>query len=243
MARPALAPLGAAKRATPAPGEGRTNMMTKGTGMGLAFKTTAVTAFSQNCSLIWCEETKKAALVDPGGEADHLLELVEAEGLTLEKILVTHGHLDHAGAVQELATRTNCPIEGPHPEDAFWIDGMDEQSRAFGLPTSGPFTPTRWLDHDARVTLGNVVLQVVHCPGHTPGHVVFVSVDDRIAFVGDVLFAGSIGRTDFPRGNHGDLIRSIKERLLPLGSDIRFVPGHGPMSSFGAEARNNPYLV
>jgi glyoxylase-like metal-dependent hydrolase (beta-lactamase superfamily II) len=201
-----------------------------------------VTPFQQNCSVLWCERTRAAAIVDPGGELDRLLEVVRDEGLTLTKILVTHGHLDHASGVAELARRCAVPIEGPHVDDAYWIDQLPEQAlRFFGTPAEA-FTPTRWLQQGDTVSVGELNLEVLHCPGHTPGHVVFFSRADRIAIVGDVLFAGSIGRSDFPRGNHADLVRSIRERLFPLGDDVRFVPGHGPISSFGAERRNNPFV-
>ncbi|EGK70197.1 Putative hydroxyacylglutathione hydrolase [Methyloversatilis universalis FAM5] len=201
-----------------------------------------VTAFAQNCTLLWCDETMKGAVVDPGGDLDRVLAEVKRHGITLEKILVTHGHLDHAGATQDLAEKFDLPIEGPHPDDRFWIDGFPVQAQMFGFPPCRPFVPTRWLADGDTVTVGKVTLDVVHCPGHTPGHVVFVDRAGRLAQVGDVLFAGSIGRTDFPRGNHGDLIRSIREKLFPLGDDIRFIPGHGPMSTFGEERKYNPYV-
>jgi glyoxylase-like metal-dependent hydrolase (beta-lactamase superfamily II) len=202
-----------------------------------------VTPFQQNCSVLWCERTRAAAIVDPGGELDTLLEVVRGKGLRLTKILVTHGHLDHAAGVAELARRCRLPIEGPHPDDAFWIAQLAGQARQFGFAEdSAPFTPTRWLHQGDEVTVGDIRLEVLHCPGHTPGHVVFFSRAHRIAIVGDVLFAGSIGRSDFPRGNHADLIRSIRERLFPLGDDVQFVPGHGPSSSFGAERRSNPFV-
>jgi glyoxylase-like metal-dependent hydrolase (beta-lactamase superfamily II) len=201
-----------------------------------------VTPFQQNCSLVICKATNRAALVDPGGEADRLLDAVAKSGATLEKILVTHGHVDHCGAVAEVAERTGLPIEGPHREDAFWIDQLARQAVTFGVPGARSFTPGRWLEHGDRVSVGNLVFDVLHCPGHTPGHVVFASADHGIAFVGDVLFAGSIGRTDFPRGDHATLLRSIVERLWPLGDHVRFVPGHGPMSTFGAERAGNPFV-
>lgn len=202
-----------------------------------------VTPFQQNCSILWCERTRAAAIVDPGGELDALLDIVREEKLTLSKILVTHGHVDHAAAVAELARRCSLPIEGPHPDDAFWIDQLELQAKTFGFDApSESFTPTRWLHQGDEVTVGEVKLEVLHCPGHTPGHVVFFNRADRIAIVGDVIFAGSIGRTDFPRGNHADLIHAIRDRLFPLGDDVQFVPGHGPTSTFGAERRSNPYV-
>jgi hydroxyacylglutathione hydrolase len=202
-----------------------------------------VTAFQQNCSVIWCERTRRAAIVDPGGDLDRVLQVIETHGLTLEKILITHAHLDHAGATAELARRYSLPIEGPHPGDQFWIEQMPAQAKMFGFPPSEAFVPTRWLQQGDRVTVGELELEVRHCPGHTPGHVVFFHAPSRFAIVGDVLFAGSIGRTDFPRGNHADLIRSIRENLFPLGDDVTFLPGHGPTSTFGAERRSNPFVA
>lgn len=201
-----------------------------------------VTPFQQNCSLLWCAATMRGALVDAGGEPEKLLAAVKKHGVTLEKLLVTHGHLDHAGAVMQLAEQLSLPIEGPQQDDKFWIDGMPQAAQQYGFPPSRAFTPDRWLQQGDSVTLGNLTLDVYHCPGHTPGHVVFVHGPSRVALVGDVLFRGSIGRTDFPRGNHEDLIRSIRERLFPLGDDITFVPGHGPLSTFGAERKSNPFV-
>jgi len=202
-----------------------------------------VTAFQQNCSVLWCERTRRAAIVDPGGDLERVLKVVDAQGLTLEKILITHAHLDHAGATAELARRHAVPIEGPHVGDQFWIDQMPTQAKMFGFPPSEAFAPTRWLQQGDRVTVGELEFEVRHCPGHTPGHVVFFNDASRFAFVGDVLFAGSIGRTDFPRGNHADLIRSIRQNLFPLGDDVTFLPGHGPTSTFGAERRSNPFVA
>lgn len=201
-----------------------------------------VTSFQQNCSLIWCENTKKAALIDPGGDVDRILAAVEEQGLTLEKILVTHGHIDHVGAVAALAKSHQLPIEGPHIEDKFWIDMLPSQSEQFGFPHADAFTPDRWLAQGDEVTVGDITLDVHFCPGHTPGHVVFHHPEHAVVFVGDVLFQGSIGRTDFPKGDHATLIRSIKETLLPLGDDVTFVPGHGPASTLGHEKQTNPYI-
>jgi glyoxylase-like metal-dependent hydrolase (beta-lactamase superfamily II) len=201
-----------------------------------------VTPFEQNCTIFWCEKTRRAAVIDPGGDIDRVLGELEREGLSLEKILVTHGHIDHAGGVAALAERTGVPIEGPHEEDRFWIDGMAQQSRMFGFPGVKGFVPDRWLKDGDTVRFGEIELDVLHCPGHTPGHIVFHHVEGKLAQVGDVLFQGSIGRTDFPRGDHDTLIRSIKERLFPLGDDVSFIPGHGPMSTFGEERRYNPFL-
>ena len=201
-----------------------------------------VTPFEQNCTVFWCEKTRQAAIIDPGGDVDRIVGLLEQEQLTPAKILVTHGHLDHAGGVAVLAELTGVPIEGPHEDDRFWIDGMPQQSKMFGVPGVRSFTPDRWLKDGDTVRFGDVELDVLHCPGHTPGHVVFFHTAGRLAQVGDVLFQGSIGRTDFPRGDHDTLIRSIKERLFPLGDDVEFIPGHGPMSTFGDERRYNPFL-
>ncbi len=202
-----------------------------------------VTPFQQNCTLLWCEETMKAAFVDPGGEVDRLLRAVDKHKVSLEKILVTHGHLDHAGGTAELVERLGLPVEGPEEEDLFWIEGMPQQARMFGVPAVKSFTPDRWLHQGDRVSVGKLEFEVLHCPGHTPGHIVFFHAPSRLALVGDVLFNGSIGRTDFPRGDYATLIRSIRERLLPLGDDVVFIPGHGPTSTFGEERQSNPFLV
>jgi len=201
-----------------------------------------VTPFQQNCSLVWDAQTMRGTLIDAGGDIERLLERSQHHGVTLEKLLVTHGHLDHASGVRELAERLALPIEGPHRDDEFWIEGLPEAAQAYGFPPARAFTPDRWLEQGDRVQLGTLEFEVIHCPGHTPGHVVFHHAGAKLAFVGDVIFQGSIGRTDFPRGNHADLIRSIRERLFPLGDDIRFVPGHGPLSSFGDERRDNPFV-
>lgn len=200
-----------------------------------------VTPFEQNCSLVWCEATRAAALIDPGGEADRLLAAVEKNGLKLTKLLLTHGHLDHVGAAAELAARLGIPIEGPQREDAFWLESLPQQSEMFGLPHGPAFTPDHWLEQGDTVSVGNQILEVLHCPGHTPGHLVFFHRPSLTAFVGDVLFRGSIGRTDLPRGDRQTLIHSIRERLFPLGDDVTFIPGHGPMSTFGRERLANPY--
>jgi hydroxyacylglutathione hydrolase len=202
-----------------------------------------VTPFQQNCSLAVCEETGRAAFVDPGGDLDKLLAQVAKQGVTVEKILLTHGHLDHCGATAELRERLAVPVEGPHREDRFWIDQLPVQSASFGLPQAAAFTPDRWLEGGDVVRFGKVELGVRFCPGHTPGHVVFFNAGERVAFVGDVLFRGSIGRTDFPRGDPAALIRSITNELWPLGDDVTFVPGHGPLSTFGEERRSNPFVA
>ncbi len=201
-----------------------------------------VTPLQQNCSLIWNQDSKIGALIDPGGEAARLLEMINKHDVIIEKILVTHPHVDHVGAVFELAQTLEVPIIGPQTDDQFWIDSLPIQSKMFGVPCSGVFTPERWLRQGDQVTVGDLLFDVYHCPGHTPGHVVFVEKKHKIAFVGDVLFKGSIGRTDFPKGDHATLLKSIKDRLWQLDDDIQFVPGHGPMSTFGEEKRNNPFV-
>lgn len=201
-----------------------------------------VTPFQQNCSIVICEASKRAAIVDPGGDIDRIIAEVDRHGVTVEKILLTHGHLDHCGGAKALAEHYGIQIEGPHREDAFWIDQLPAQTQRFGFSNAEAFTPERWLADGDTVQFGNESMEVYFCPGHTPGHVVFFSREHRLAFVGDVLFAGSIGRTDFPRGNHAELIRSIREKLWPLGDDVTFVPGHGPASTFGEERRSNAYV-
>jgi len=208
----------------------------------LHYHTIPVTPFQQNCSLLWCDQTQAAAVIDPGGDLDEVLAEAQRLGLKLEQIWLTHAHIDHAGAAGELAQQLGLPIIGPHPGDQFWIDALAQQSQMFGFPQARPFTPTRWLHDGDTVTLGQSTLQVRHCPGHTPGHVVFYSPEIGRAFVGDVLFAGSIGRTDFPQGDHEQLLASIRERLWPMGDATVFIPGHGPESSFGRERRSNPYV-
>ena len=208
----------------------------------LKYLTIPVTAFAQNCSIVWCDQSLQAAVIDPGGDLERLLAEVKRLGLKLTQIWLTHAHIDHAGGTGELARRLGLPIIGPHPGDQFWINGLPQQSQMFGFPPAEMFTPTRWLHDGDTVTLGEHTLNVRHCPGHTPGHVVFHSPDIQRVFVGDVLFAGSIGRTDFPQGNHAQLISSITQRLWPMGDDTVFIPGHGPESSFGAERRQNPYV-
>lgn len=201
-----------------------------------------VTPFEQNCTIFWCEKTRQAVVIDPGGDVDRIRQKLDDEGLTLSKILVTHGHIDHAGAVAVLAEGAGVPIEGPHEADRFWIEGMPQQSRMFGFPAVKTFEPTRWLKDGDTVNFGEIELAVLHCPGHTPGHVVFYHPDSQLVQVGDVLFQGSIGRTDFPQGDHDTLIRSIHGKLFPLGDDVEFIPGHGPMSTVGEERRYNPFL-
>ena len=209
----------------------------------MKIKIIPVTPFAQNCSLLICEATQKAALVDPGGDIEKILDAIKDEAVTIEKILLTHGHLDHCGASKQIREQLNIPIEGPHIDDQFWIDQLEEQSKQFRLPRSSSFTPDRYLADDETVEFGNIKLRVKHCPGHTPGHVIFFSAQNNVAIVGDVLFAGSIGRTDFPRGDHDALINAITTKLWPLGDNVTFIPGHGPTSTFGAERQTNPYVA
>jgi hydroxyacylglutathione hydrolase len=201
-----------------------------------------VTPFVQNCSLLWCSNTLQAALVDPGGDAEKIKQVVAQHGVTITKILLTHGHLDHVGASSELAAFYQVPIIGPQQADAFWLAQLPAQSRQFGLGECPEFTPDQWLNDAEQVTVGELLFDVIHCPGHTPGHVVYVNKQHRVAFVGDVLFKGSVGRSDFPQGDHQALISSIKDKLLPLGDDMSFVSGHGPCSTFGYERQTNPFL-
>lgn len=209
----------------------------------MKYRIIPVTPFQQNCTLLWCEQTLQAAVVDPGGDLPLIRQAIREEGVTLTRILLTHGHLDHVGGTAELAAETGVPVEGPQQDDRFWIEGLSQQCAMFGFEEVDGFEPTRWLEDGDSVTLGQATLEVLHCPGHTPGHVVFFHRESGLALVGDVLFQGSIGRTDFPRGDHGTLIRSIREKLFPLGDEVRFIPGHGPMSSLGIERRTNPFVA
>ncbi|KAB7648527.1 MBL fold metallo-hydrolase [Polymorphobacter fuscus] len=202
-----------------------------------------VTTLQQNCTLLWCTRTMRGAFTDPGGDIDRLMAVANKQGVTVEKLLITHGHIDHCGLAGVLAEKLGVPIEGPHPADKFWIDQAPQNGAKYGLPGATAFTPDRWLFDGDQVTVGDLTLDVYHCPGHTPGHVVFHHGASNLAIVGDVLFQGSIGRTDFPRGNHQDLISAITTKLWPLGDATAFVPGHGPMSTFAAERRHNPYVA
>lgn len=202
-----------------------------------------VTAFQQNTSLLRCTRTGAVAVVDPGGEPERIEAALSELGGELACVLLTHCHLDHAGATAELAEAHGVPVVGPQREDQFWIDSLPEQAAMFGFPPARTFAPDRWLEHGDTATVGELELEVLHCPGHTPGHVVFFHRASQMAWVGDVLFQGSIGRTDFPRGDHATLLRSIRDRLLPLGDEVRFLPGHGPMSTLGHERRTNPFLT
>ncbi len=200
-----------------------------------------VTPLQQNCTLFWCTKTMRGTFVDAGGDLPKLKAAAAQHAVTIEKLLVTHGHIDHCGGTAVLAAELGVPIEGPHEEDRFWIDKLAEDGRNYGIEGT-PFEPDRWLENGDRVTVGELTLDVYHCPGHTPGHVVFHHPESRLAIVGDVLFQGSIGRTDFPRGNHADLIEAITTKLWPLGGETAFVPGHGPMSTFAHERASNPFV-
>ncbi|MDN3638165.1 MBL fold metallo-hydrolase [Simiduia curdlanivorans] len=209
----------------------------------LQYRIIPVTPFQQNCSLVWCDQTNKAALVDPGGDVHLLKRAVADVGVELEKILLTHGHLDHVGGTAQLVQELQLPVEGPHKEDAFWINQLPMQCQMMNFPLVQNFTPDRWLEGRDQVSVGKEVLEVRFCPGHTPGHVVFYHAGRKLAFVGDVLFAGSIGRTDFPRGDYDTLVNAIRQQLWPLGDEVQFVPGHGPMSTFGHERKTNPFVA
>ncbi|MDX2276460.1 MAG: MBL fold metallo-hydrolase [Hyphomonadaceae bacterium] len=209
----------------------------------LQIRVVPVTPLQQNCSMIWNDATKRAVLVDPGGDADKLLGALERFGLTLTRMWLTHGHLDHAGAAAELRERTGVAVEGPHRDDQYWLDQIEAGAPRFGLVGARNVTPDRYFEDGEVLEFEGMQFDVTHTPGHTPGHVVIHNREANIAFVGDVLFAGSIGRTDLPGGNHQQLIDSITDRLWPLGEEMRFIPGHGPTSTFGQERRTNPFVA
>ena len=201
-----------------------------------------VTPFQQNCTLVWDDATKVGAVVDPGGDLDRIAAAIADQGILVEKILLTHGHVDHAAGAADLKDRLGVPVEGPHEADRFLLDHLPQTAADYGLPPARAVTPDRWLDEGDRVTVGGLTFDILHAPGHSPGSVVFVSRDARLALVGDVVFRGSIGRTDLPGGNHEQLIRMILEKVLPLGDDVAFIPGHGPTGTLGEERRTNPFL-
>lgn len=201
-----------------------------------------VTPYQQNCSLLWCDQTNEAALIDPGGDVPALLAEIKSKQLDLKQIWLTHGHLDHVGGTEELASKCHVPVIGPHQDDFFWLDILQQQCEMFNFPKVNNFTPDQWLNEGDKLTLGNEQFEILHTPGHTPGHIVIVHHASKTLWVGDVLFKQSIGRTDFPRGSHDDLIASIKNKLLTLPGDYQFVPGHGPSGYLDDEKLNNPYL-
>ncbi len=212
--------------------------------MSLKYQIVPVTSFAQNCSIVWCDETMKGVVVDPGGDEKQLGALIEELGVDVEQLILTHGHLDHVGGTKALAKLLgNKPIVGPHKDDDFWLQGLKNQSEMFGFPPTEAFEPSQWLEEGDSITFGNQKLDVLHTPGHTPGHIVFFCKEANVAFVGDVLFQGSIGRTDFPKGDFNTLISSIKTKLWPLGNDVTFIPGHGPASTFGHERASNPFVA
>jgi glyoxylase-like metal-dependent hydrolase (beta-lactamase superfamily II) len=201
-----------------------------------------VTPFQQNCTLLWNDQTKKGAVIDPGGDLDRIRQAITEMGVTVEKIILTHGHIDHAGGAAQLKEDLGVPIEGPHEADRFLLERLAETGQGYGIGDARAVTPDRWLNEGDTVTIGDLALDVLHCPGHSPGSVAFVSPTQRFAIVGDVLFQGSVGRTDLPGGDGKALIRSIKEKLLPLGDDVAFICGHGPTSTIGQERQTNPFL-
>ena len=201
-----------------------------------------VTLFEQNCSLVWDEETKQGVIIDPGGDLPRIRDAIAKAEVKLDKILLTHGHIDHAGGAAELASELGVPVEGPHRADAFLLERLPEAGKSYGMVGARTVKPDRWLDEGDTVTMGGESFDVLHCPGHSPGSVVFVSPKLKLAIVGDVLFKGSVGRSDIAGGNHATLIASIKEKLLPLGDDMAFLCGHGPGGNIGEEKRTNPFL-
>ncbi|CAH6785272.1 hydroxyacylglutathione hydrolase GloC [Vibrio chagasii] len=211
--------------------------------MSLKYQVVPVTSFAQNCSIVWCDETMEGIVVDPGGDIQQLAAIIEELGVKVVNLVLTHGHLDHVGGTVPLSEMLNVEIVGPHKADNFWLQGLENQSQMFGFPLCKAFEPNTWLEEGDKVRFGNQVIDVIHTPGHTPGHVVLFSEQARLAFVGDVLFNGAIGRTDFPQGDFNTLITSIKTKLWPLGSDVTFVPGHGPESTFGRERASNPFVA
>ncbi len=209
----------------------------------LQFQIIAVTPFQQNCTLLWCDETREAAVVDPGGDLQLIEDAIAAHKVVVTRILLTHGHLDHVGGTAQLAEKLGVPIDGPHKDDLFWLQMLPQQAQMMGFAVPPDFMPQRWLDQGDTVSFGNVTLEVRYTPGHTPGHIIFYHAPSQLALVGDVLFAGSIGRTDFPRGDFKTLVNSIRQQLWPLGDEVRFIPGHGPMSTFGQERASNPFVA
>ncbi|GLT18610.1 MBL fold metallo-hydrolase [Vibrio zhanjiangensis] len=212
--------------------------------MSLKYQVVPVTSFSQNCSIVWCDETMDGVVVDPGGDVEHLLSVIKDQGVNVTRLVLTHGHLDHVGGTQSLSVLLGgVDIVGPHKDDDFWLQELAGQSQMFGFPPTQAFEPNQWLNEGDSIDFGRESLRVFHTPGHTPGHIILFSEAAKLAFVGDVLFNGSIGRTDFPKGDFNTLINSIKTKLWPLGKEVRFVPGHGPESTFGHERVSNPFVA
>jgi hydroxyacylglutathione hydrolase len=209
----------------------------------LEFDILPVTPFQQNCCLLWCTQTREAICTDPGGEVERIVAAIQERHLKLVKIVLTHGHLDHVGAAAELRRLTQAPIYGPHQEDQFWLDSLNQQAAMFQFPETEPLTPDRWLNEGLSIRFGEIQMEVRHCPGHTPGHIVLIEPEQKLAIVGDVLFKGSIGRTDFPKGDFDTLINSIQSKLFTLNGDVRIIPGHGPMSTIGHERETNPFVT
>lgn len=208
----------------------------------MGYRTLPVTAFEQNCSIAWCDETRKAVIVDPGGDEERIIAAVESEVVEPVMVALTHGHLDHVGGTARIARHFGVPVIGPHPDDRFWIEALQQQVAMFGFPPVEDFMPDRWLQDGDSLDYGNQQLQVRLCPGHTPGHVVFYNAGEKVVFVGDVIFRGSIGRTDFPRGNHRQLLDSIRRQIFTLDEEVTLVPGHGPNTSVGVEKTTNPFV-
>jgi hydroxyacylglutathione hydrolase len=201
-----------------------------------------VTPFQQNCTLLWCEATRRAVVIDPGGDVPDIAQAIAQAGVTVDKIWITHGHVDHVGGAAELKARLNVPIEGPHRADRYLLDHVVDSARMFGLENVANLTPDRWLDEGDRVEVGELSFDILHCPGHSPGSIAFVNTAQRLAIVGDVLFAGSVGRTDLPGGDHRQLLKSIRDKLLPLADDVTVRSGHGPLTTIGRERATNPFI-